>query len=114
MPGSMSFSCETGRMMFAPFTVCCFIRFEFFVGELAGLFQHAVVDADLADVVQQRRDAQAVEIFGAQAEPVADDDRIFRHAPGMAARVRVLFVDGRGEHANRAEEELAILVPRPP
>src|SRR6266481_5227316 len=26
MPGSISFNCETGRMMFAPFTVCCFIN----------------------------------------------------------------------------------------
>ncbi len=40
---------------------------EFFVGELAGLFQDAIVHADFADVMQQRGDAQAVELFGVQS-----------------------------------------------
>ena len=44
-------------------------QLEFFVGELAGLFQDAVVDADLAHVVQQRRDAQPVEIFALSPRP---------------------------------------------
>ena len=90
--------------MFAPFTVCCFIKFEFFVGQLARLFQHAVVDADFAHVVQQRGDAQPVEIFGIQAQAVAENQRIFRHAAGVASRVGILFVDGRREHADRAQE----------
>jgi hypothetical protein len=36
---------------------------EFFVGELAGLFEDAVIHPDFSHVVQQRGDAQAVEIF---------------------------------------------------
>ena len=47
---------------------------EFFVGQRAGLLEHAVVHADLADVVQQRGDAQAVEIFGGEAEGFADEE----------------------------------------
>src|SRR5580704_630127 len=32
----------------------------------------------------------------------------------MAARIRIFFVDGRGEHANRAEEKFVVLVRGPP
>ena len=35
---------------------------------------------------------------------------IFRDAAGVTARVRILFVDGGGEHADGAEEQLAIFV----
>ena len=35
---------------------------------------------------------------------------ILGHAVGMAARVGILFVDGRGEHADGAEEELAVFL----
>ena len=39
-----------------------------------------------------------------------DDDGILRHTPGMATRVGIFFVDGRREHADRAEEKLVVLV----
>ena len=45
-------------------------QFEFLGGERAGLLQHAIVHADLADVVQQGGDAQLVEVLGARG-PVA-------------------------------------------
>ena len=58
--------------------------------------------------MQQRGNAQAVEIFGRELQIFADDHRIFRDATGVTARVGILFVDGGGEHADGAEEEIAI------
>jgi len=37
---------------------------EFLGCQRAGLFQHAVFDADFSNVVQQSRDAQLVQFFG--------------------------------------------------
>ena len=42
--------------------------FVFLVGELARLAEHAVVDADLADVVQQAGEVDRVERLGVAAE----------------------------------------------
>src|SRR6267154_122491 len=58
--------------------------------------------------MQERGDAQAVEILGRELQIFADNHRIFRYAAGVTARVGILFVDGGGEHADGAEEEVAI------
>ena len=85
---------------------------KFFVGKRARLLEHAVVDAYLAHVVQQRGDAQAVKLGGAQAQAFADGHGIFCNAPGMAARVGVLFVDGRGKHADGPDKKLTVFFRR--
>ena len=82
---------------------------KFLGRERAGLFQHAVFDTDFSDVVQQRRNAQLVQLFRAESQLLADQRRILGHATGVTARVRILFVDGRGEHADRSDKQLAIL-----
>ena len=83
---------------------------EFLGRQRAGLFQHAVLDADFSDVVQQRRDAQLIHLCRIEAKFLPDQRRILRHAAGVTARVRILFVDGRGEHADRPEEQFAIFL----
>src|SRR5882762_4978583 len=59
--------------------------------------------------MEQRRDANFVQILGRKIKVLTDDDGKFCDASGMAARVRILFVDGGGKHADRAQEEIAIL-----
>ncbi len=83
---------------------------EFFGRERAGLLEDAVVHADLADVVQQGGDAQAVEVLGGETQLSADEQGIVSDAIGMAARVGILFVDGGGEHADGAKEEFAVFL----
>ena len=39
MPGSISFNWETGRMMFAPFTVCCFMSSNSSAVKAPGFFR---------------------------------------------------------------------------
>ena len=96
--------------MLAPFDGVLLHQVEFFVGQLAGFFEHAVIHADFSHVVQERGDAQAVEVFGVQAQRIADDQRILGHAPGVTAGVGILFVDGRGEHADGAQKQLAVFL----
>ncbi len=83
---------------------------KFFGRERPRLLEHAVVDADLAHVVEQGSDAQAIEVFGRKPQLLAQHHGVFGHAIGMAARVRVFFVDSGGEHANRAQEQVAIFL----
>ena len=85
---------------------------ELVLAERARLAEDAVVDADLADVVQQRADAQVAHLLLGEAEVLADGDRVAGHALGVAARVRILRVDGRGEHAHGVDEEQVVLVRR--
>ena len=40
---------------------------EFFIVELAGLFEDAIVHADFADVVKKSGNAQVVEVFCVQS-----------------------------------------------
>src|ERR1700677_4605980 len=81
---------------------------EFFFVQLAGLFEDAVVHSDLADVVKQSGDAQVVEILGIQREIFSNDHGVLRDAAGMASRVGILFVNRGGEHADGAQEQVAI------
>ena len=83
---------------------------EFLGGQCAGFLEHAIVHPDFSDVVKQGRDAQSVQFLGRKVELLADHDRVFGDAIGMAARVGIFFVDGRGEHTNGAQEELAVFL----
>ena len=81
---------------------------KFFRRQRPRLFQHAVLDADLSDVMQQRGDAQLVQFFGAEPEFLPDQHRILCHTAGVTARIGILFVDGRRKHTDRADKQLAI------
>ena len=94
--------------MLAPLVVCFFMMSNSSGVKRAGLFQHAIVDTDFADVVKQGGDAQLVQIFGREAQFLGDQRGIFGDAAGVTAGVRILFVDGGGEHADGADEQFAI------
>ena len=85
---------------------------ELFGRKRPRLFQHAILDADFSHVVQQRGNAQLVQLFGGEPKFLPDQCGIFRDAPGVTARVWILFVDGRGEHANRADKQFTVLFRR--
>ena len=91
--------------MLAPLVGCCFITSNSSGRERARLLEHAVVDPDFSHVVQQGSDAQPVQIFGGKPQLLAE------HAPSIWPRgrngpacIRIFFVDGRGEHADGAQE----------
>ena len=109
MPGSISFSCETGTHDVRALGGVRLHDVEFFGSQGARLFQDAVVHADFSDVMQQRRNLQFIQLFRCQLHFLRDDAGIFRDAAGVTARVRILFVDGGGKHADRAEEQFAVL-----
>ena len=73
MPGSMSFSWATGRMMFAPLEVCCFITSNSSSVSFPGFFRMPVLHSNFAYIVQQCGDAQAIEFLGVhfQGSPMA-------------------------------------------
>ena len=108
MPGSMSFSCATGRMMLAPLMGCCFIRSNSSSVSLPGFFRTRsstpILPTSCSSAEMRRRSRSSA----VQAHVFADDDGIFRDAAGVTTGVGILFVDGRGEHADGAEEQLAI------
>ena len=76
-------------------------------GQRPRLPQHIVADADLADVVQQRAEAQDVELGLGQVHLVADRDRDGADALGMASGVRIPRVERQRERANRADVRAA-------
>src|SRR5208283_4089677 len=76
----------------------------------ARLFQNAIVDTNLADVVEQGGDAQLVQILGGKFQFLRDHGGILGHAAGVTASVRILFVDSGREHADGANKELAVFL----
>jgi hypothetical protein len=68
--------------------------------ETARLEQNAVVDGDLADVVQVAGDPQRADLLLREAEGAGDRDRDPRDPLRVAAGVRVLGVDRRPERAD--------------
>src|SRR5688572_4636486 len=86
--------------------------FIFFIRERRGLLENLVVDSDLADVVQQRADADLLHFFITQPESLRDRHRKTRHTFGVTTRVRIFAVDSCCECLNRADEELAVLFGR--
>src|ERR1700722_1497644 len=57
-----------------------------------GLEQNAVSDADLADIVQQRSDANFVELVPAEPHHSADRARVLADPPAVARSIRVASI----------------------
>ena len=76
---------------------------ELVVVELGRLGQDGVADADLADVVQQRAQAQHVEIVLAEPHGVPDRDRQQADALRVAGGVGIAGVERGDQGADRAE-----------
>ena len=76
---------------------------ELLVAERARLPQHRIGYADLADVVQQRAQAQHVELATGEAEFTADHYRERRDPFGVTGRVAVTGVERRGQGADDAQ-----------
>ena len=70
---------------------------EFVVLELAFLLQHLVVNADLADVVQEGDVVVFVDVFLAAAKLPREDGGVLGDAHGMTVGVAVLHIDGLGK-----------------
>ena len=68
------------------------------------LQQDRVGDRELADVVEERRVAEHLELRLREAELAADRERELLHAPRVPGRVRVARVDGRRERLHGAVE----------
>ncbi len=70
-----------------------------------GLLEHHVVDADLADVVEQAHQVEVAPLVGREAELLAQPDGDPRDPLGVARGIRVLGVDRRGQGPDHAEEQ---------
>ena len=76
------------------------------VGEDGRLEQDRVGDGELADVVEQRRVAEEVELRLREAQLAADREGELLHAPRVAGRVGVAGVDRRREALHRRRRAL--------
>ena len=76
-------------------------------GEARRLQQDRVRDRKLADVVEERRVTEQVELRLREVELPADGERKLLHASRMAGRVRVSRVDRRRERLHRRRRALA-------
>ena len=83
------------------------------VGEGGGLAQDLVLDADLADVVDDPREVDALHLLRAHPEVLGDTGGVVGDALGVAAGVGVLLVDRVRQHADGAHEELLVLLGPP-
>src|SRR5438093_7906002 len=63
-------------------------------GQAAGLAQDGVRNADLADVMQEARDADRLDDVPTELEALANERRVARDIGRMTPRVAVLGVDG--------------------
>ena len=79
-------------------------------GQPIGLGDHVVADADLADVVEQPRDVDALDQLARQADLARDLRGVDADALGVAAGVGVLRVDRLGEGADGLDVRGAQLV----
>ena len=82
---------------------------ELRLGELAGLLDHGVGDADLADVVQAPPSLQPYPrglIVGGVVHLARDDQRVLGDTLRVARGVRVFRVDRGGECLERLEDDL--------
>ena len=77
----------------------------FLGSQRAGLLEDVVVDADLADVVEQPGEIEVAALRRRNAELLGQPDRDPGHALGVARGVGVLGVDGRGQGTDDAEEQ---------
>ena len=82
---------------------------ELFFRQCSGLLQDVIFNADLAHIVKLSRDAQGLHEMSGQVHFLRNEQGIARDAVGVAARVRVFFVDRTGQHLDGAHEQLFIL-----
>ena len=113
MPGMTSASCGIARHDRRALDRVRLHHLELFLRQRGGLADDAVVHADLADVVEQRREPDPLDVLGGQAHLLGDRGRVARDPLGVAARVRVLGVDRLGERPDRGQEQLAVLAGGP-
>ena len=89
--------------MCAPSVGCILMISNSSCGERPVLLQHPVGDADLADVVQQRAEAEDVELPLVEPQLPPDDDRQRADALGVAGGVGVARVERGGQRLDRAD-----------
>ena len=95
--------------MRAPTPGCCFDDREFFRCQRSRLSQHGVADADLADVMQQRAEAQRVQFLVGQFHLASDGDRHRADALGVAGGVGIPRVERERQRADGADVGVARL-----
>ena len=94
-------------MMSSPRSTCCLIGLVLFLGQAARLAQDVVRYADLADVVQQARDAQTALGLRRKTELGGQRDGSLADVVRVLARVVVLVVH-RGHQAVEHGEDAAL------
>src|SRR5690606_7682417 len=82
--------------------------------QTAGLVQDAVVDPDLADVVEEPAVAQEPQALVGEAKPPAEDEGVVGGALPVADVVLVPLFDGAGEAEGRLEDGLVLHLLLPP
>src|SRR5439155_20712174 len=78
--------------------------------ERSSLREDGARDRDLADRMEERRVSQVTLLGLAESEPLAEGDRVRRHAPLVVFAVLVACFDRRGERADRGEVRVVELV----
>ena len=68
-----------------------------FLGQLAGCVKDLAVDAELADVAEERRDVEVVLRARVDAEPLRDRARHAGHALARSGEHRLIALDGEAE-----------------
>src|SRR5437867_12494054 len=68
--------------------------------------EHALTNADLADVVDVTAKLDLTDHLGVDVERARDDGGVLAHAYRMAARVRVFYFERLGERLDAGEEQL--------
>ena len=81
----------------SPRATCCFTISYSAVGQLAGLAQDRVGDADLADVVEEAGDLDRPDEVRIQVQPPGEEHAVAGDVLGVALRVAVLRVDREDE-----------------
>src|SRR5690606_11784170 len=79
---------------------------ELLLGEPALLRDDPLADRDLPDVMELRRDAEALDLLGSEPQLLADADGVMGDARAVAAGVGVLGLERISEAADRREEGL--------
>jgi hypothetical protein len=83
---------------------------EFLRRQRAALLEHLVVDADLADVMQESRQIEVAPFGRGHVQLLGEPDRDPRHALRVPRGVRVLGVDAAHEGMQHAHEQVFEIV----
>src|SRR6266850_2281104 len=84
--------------------------FELIGRERARFFEDAVLNSDLAHIVELRGDAYLLDFFRDQGELCRQNDGVARYPVRVAASVWILLVDRACEHLYGAHEERAVFL----